>query len=168
MRLDAFVRGIGLASILPFSANCARQQLPATTTASVPMATQASPVAALSALAVASKPAMHEIRMVGDGRSYRFVPETLTVVKGDSVRFLMVSGGPHNVSFKSSGLSEHASAALADAMPDQTARLASPYFLQPGETYTIAFAGVDVGTYGFYCIPHMAMEQRGQITVVAR
>ena len=39
----------------------------------------------------------HTVRMVGDAQGYRFEPANITVKQGDAVKWVMVSGGPHNV-----------------------------------------------------------------------
>src|SRR4051812_49452866 len=40
-----------------------------------------------------------DVKMVGDDKGYRFEPADIKIKSGDAVRFTMVSGGPHNVSF---------------------------------------------------------------------
>ncbi len=110
----------------------------------------------------------HVIREIGDGTSYRFEPSALTVKQGDLVRFVVVSGGPHNVVFDRTSLAAAARVALGVGMPDQVAELAGKFVMQPGETYTISFKNVPLGSYPFFCAPHLAMDQRGVITVVGR
>src|SRR5262245_58345620 len=39
-----------------------------------------------------------EVKMIGDDKGYRFEPADLTIKTGDAVKFIMVTGGPHNVS----------------------------------------------------------------------
>src|ERR1041385_2669984 len=39
------------------------------------------------------------VQMLGDGSGYRFQPASVTAHVGDVVRFVNVSGGPHNVAF---------------------------------------------------------------------
>src|SRR5262245_54672142 len=41
----------------------------------------------------------HEVHMVGDDKGYRFEPATLTIKAGDGIKFINISGGPHNVTF---------------------------------------------------------------------
>ena len=36
---------------------------------------------------------MHEVKMVGDAKGYRFDPANFTVKQGDGVKFVVVSGG---------------------------------------------------------------------------
>ena len=40
------------------------------------------------------------MKMIGDATGYKFVPADITVKQGDAVKFVMVSGGPHNVAFQ--------------------------------------------------------------------
>lgn len=133
------------------------------------VAVGASTPAATARAASASVPIVtHVIREIGEPTGYRFEPDTVTVKQGDSVRFVMVSGGPHNVAFDRTRLSDAAHAALNIGMPDQVADLSGKFVMQPGETYTISFANVPPGRYAFWCAPHLAMNQRGVITVVPR
>lgn len=108
---------------------------------------------------------VHEVRMVQEGSAYRFRPAALTVRPGDRVRFVMVSGGPHNVAFDAERVPGPARRALAAGMPDTIAPLAGPVLTEPGAGYTVSFDGVPPGTYPFLCMPHAAMGMRGTVTV---
>ena len=105
----------------------------------------------------------HTVRMIGDGNTYKFDPATLTIKRGDAVKWVMVSGGPHNVAFQN--VPSAASAQLSANMPNQQAPLSSPMLMQPNEEYTVSFAGVPPGTYNYICTPHQAMGMKGSITV---
>ena len=105
----------------------------------------------------------HEVRMVGDDKGYRFEPAELTIKAGDGVKWVMVSGGPHNVDF-SQGAGGAANALTAN-MPNQMSPLSSPYFTNAGEAYTVSFANVPAGSYDYICTPHAAMNMKGKITV---
>jgi plastocyanin len=37
--------------------------------------------------------------------------------------------------------------------------------MNPEEAYTISFAGVPAGKYPYHCLPHLAMNMKGVITV---
>src|SRR5438105_13845293 len=39
------------------------------------------------------------VNMVGDAKGYRFEPANITVKQGDGIKFVVLSGGPHNVAF---------------------------------------------------------------------
>ncbi|MEO7520553.1 MAG: plastocyanin/azurin family copper-binding protein [Gemmatimonas sp.] len=113
----------------------------------------------------APKSTVHVVRMLGDEQGYRFEPANLTVQQGDSVRFLLVSGGPHNVAFDSTAIPAGATERLAATMPAQIAPLMGAMLLNAGETYTLSFDGMPPGAYPYQCTPHLAMNQRGIITV---
>ncbi len=54
----------------------------------------------------------HDVNMVLEGSSYKYVPEQLTIKSGDVVRFHNVSGGPHNVSLWADSIPSGAAEAL--------------------------------------------------------
>ena len=103
--------------------------------------------------------------MIGDATGYKFEPANTTVKQGDAVKFVMVSGGPHNVTFQN--VTDAAAKAQLDAnMPGQKmGELAGPMVMQPNEAYTVSFAKVPAGTYNYNCMPHAAMNMKGTITV---
>jgi plastocyanin len=106
-----------------------------------------------------AKPTTHLVRMQGG----RFAPYELAIASGDTVRFVLGSGGPHNVSFRET--KGEAAAQLRKRMgKDTIADLSSPLLIVPGETYDVVF-DVPAGSYPYWCIPHLAMGQMGSITV---
>jgi plastocyanin len=124
--------------------------------------------AAPAAGAVAAAPATgttHEVKMIGDATGYRFDPVNITAKSGDAIKFIMVSGGPHNVAFQT--IADPAVKAQMDAnMPGQHMGEASgPMVMQPNETYTISLGKIPAGKYDYVCIPHLAMNMKGSITV---
>jgi plastocyanin len=121
--------------------------------------------AALRAAAPTTPPTTHEVRMVMEGQSYRFEPAALTIHPGDRVRFVNVSGGPHNVSFDPAKVPDAAERALSAGMPNQIQALWGPLMTGANEAYTVTFTGVPAGSYEFFCMPHMSMGMRGTITV---
>lgn len=110
-------------------------------------------------------PTTHEVKMLQEGESYRFEPANLILKLGDRVRFVSVSGAPHNVAFDADSIPDAVEPALAANMPDQIAPLAGPLLLKAGDSYTISFANVPPGKYSYLCMPHMSMGMRGTITV---
>ena len=137
----------------------------AATAAAAPAAGAA---AAPAAGAVAAAPATgktHEVKMTGDATGYKFDPANITVKQGDAIKFIMVSGGPHNVAFQN--VTDAAAKAQLDAnMPGQKmGELSGPFIMQPNEAYTISFAKVPAGKYDFTCTPHAAMNMKGVVTV---
>jgi plastocyanin len=137
------------------------------TTPATPSADAGAPAAG-AAGAVAAAPATgatHEVKMIGDAKGYRFEPADLTVKQGDAVKFIMVSGGPHNVAFLN--LTDPTTKAQLNAnMPGQhMAEDSSPLLMNANEAYTISFAKIPAGKYDYDCTPHAAMGMKGTITV---
>jgi plastocyanin len=133
-------------------------------TATTPGAATTTPAAG----AVAAAPATgktHEVKMLGDATGYRFDPANLTVQQGDAIKFIMVSGAPHNVAFQN--VTDATAKAQLDAnMPGQKlGELNGPMIMAPNEAYTISFAKVPAGKYDYVCTPHAAMNMKGVITV---
>jgi len=140
----------------------------AATAATAATATPAPTTAAPAAGAAAAAPATgqtHEVKMIGDATGYKFDPANITVKQGDAVKFVMTSGGPHNVTFQN--VTNAAAKAQLDAnMPGQKmGELAGPMVMQPNEAYVISFAKVPAGKYDYICTPHAAMNMKGSITV---
>jgi plastocyanin len=106
-----------------------------------------------------------EVKMIGDASGYKFDPATLTIKQGDAVKWTVVSGPPHNVSFYADSIPSGAQNQLNANMPNPMSPLTSPLFNNPGESYTISFAGVPKGTYKYFCTPHQALGMHGQLTV---
>ncbi|HEX7019132.1 MAG TPA: plastocyanin/azurin family copper-binding protein [Gemmatimonadaceae bacterium] len=106
-----------------------------------------------------------EVKMIGDAKGYRFEPKDITIKQGDALKFVMVTGGPHNVAFDPATVPANAKAQLSANMPGQISELSSPMLMNPNEAYTISFAGVPAGKYPFHCTPHLAMGMTGTVTV---
>jgi plastocyanin len=105
-----------------------------------------------------------EVKMIGDAKGYRFEPANVTVKAGDAIKFINVSGGPHNVAFDAAAIPAAGKAQLMANMPNQTDG-GSPMMQAPNEAYTISFANVAPGAYNYHCTPHLAMGMKGVITV---
>ena len=141
---------------------------PSTDSAAAAATTGAPATGAPAAGAAAAAPATgktHEVKMTGDATGYKFDPANITVKQGDAIKFIMVSGGPHNVAFQN--VTDAAAKAQLDAnMPGQKmGELSGPMVMQPNEAYTISFAKVPAGKYDFICTPHAAMNMKGIVTV---
>jgi len=104
-----------------------------------------------------------EVKMIGDGTTYKFDPADVTIKQGDGIKWVMVSGGPHNVAFIDTP--DAAKAQLSANMPQQMKDLTSPMMMTPNETYIVSFANVPAGVYNYHCEPHAAMGMKGKITV---
>lgn len=107
----------------------------------------------------------HEIKMVGDATTYKYDPAEITIKAGDGIKFIMVSGGPHNVAFDASLLPEAVKPQLMANMAEQITELSGKFLTTAGEFYTVSFAGIAPGTYEFFCTPHLAMNMKGKVTV---
>ena len=110
--------------------------------------------------------AVVEVKMTGTGTTAAFEPTALTIAPGTTVRFVNVSGGPHNVAFWADSIPAGAAAVLNAAMTGRTmGDLSSLMVTQPNETYDISFANAPAGAYKTYCLPHLAMGMKMTITV---
>ncbi len=107
----------------------------------------------------------HTVNMVGDAQGYRFDPANITVKQGDAIKFVMVSGGPHNVAFEEASIPAAGKAQLAANIPNSPAPLQSEMVMNPDQNITISFANVAPGTYNYNCTPHLAMGMKGVVTV---
>jgi plastocyanin len=105
------------------------------------------------------------VQMLGDGAGYRFRPARVTARVGDVVRFVNVSGGPHNVAFWDDSIPAGSAAALQRNMPNAN-DLSGPMLSDAKETYTVSLAGLRPGTYRYYCQPHLAVNMVGRIAVL--
>ncbi|HET7464005.1 MAG TPA: plastocyanin/azurin family copper-binding protein [Longimicrobium sp.] len=112
----------------------------------------------------AQQPTVHTVRMLVEGGVPRFDPATVTIKPGDQVRFVNVSGGPHNVSFDAATLPQGMDHVMEHAMPDQIQPLWGKLLVDPNESYTISFAGARPGRYPVFCVPHMYDKHGGTET----
>ena len=103
----------------------------------------------------ATPPRVHEVRMVMTGGTARYEPATLTISPGDEVRFINVSGGPHNVAFDRATIPADVKPVLSSHMANQIDELWGPLMSAPNASYTVSFAGVRPGRYSYFCVPHM-------------
>lgn len=113
----------------------------------------------------AALPKTVDVQMIGDATGYRFAPATITIQRGDKVRFTLVSGPPHNVVFWSDSIPKGAAAVLTKGMPQTVDKLTGPFFLKTGDTYVVSFAGAPAGRYRYNCTPHLALGMTATIVV---
>jgi plastocyanin len=107
-----------------------------------------------------------EVKMIGDGNTYKFDPADLTIKAGDGIKFTVVSTPPHNVAFDPAVVPADVKGQLGANMgPNQIGELSSALLLNVGDAVTISFAGVKPGKYDFHCTPHIAMNMKGSVTV---
>jgi plastocyanin len=106
------------------------------------------------------------VNMVGDAKGYRFEPSNITVKQGDGIKFVVVSGGPHNVAFDPATIPADVKSQLdANMGTDKMGELSSNMKMNPGESVTVSFANIKPGQYPFHCTPHLALGMKGTITV---
>ena len=141
---------------------CGGGNKPATSQAQA--ATPAAPAAAT--LSPAAPAAIVEVKMTGDGTTKAaFEPATLSIATGTTVRFINVSGGPHDIAFWADSVPKGGAAALKKGMANQMSDLMGPFLQQPNEKYDVSFAGAPAGVYRGYCLPHLALAMKIAITV---
>src|SRR6202011_2383867 len=106
------------------------------------------------------------VNMVGDAKGYRFEPANFTIKQGDGIKFVVVSGGPHNVAFDPATIPADTKAQLdANMGTDKMGELSSAMKMNPGESITVSFGKIKPGQYPYHCTPHLALGMKGVITV---
>lgn len=95
-----------------------------------------------------------EVKMGSDSGLLAFVPQKITICKGDSVTWINNKGGPHNVVFDEDGIPAGVSQE-AISMEDQLG--------EEGDTFTRKFE--TAGAYDYYCEPHRGAGMNGVLTV---
>lgn len=137
-----------------------------TTSTATTTTTQPGPSTSGTGTMAAITGATKTVNMVGDAKGYRFEPANVTIKQGDGVKFVVVSGGPHNVAFDPATIPSDVKAQLdANMGTDKMGELSSNMKMNPGESVTISFANVKPGQYPFHCTPHLALNMKGVITV---
>jgi plastocyanin len=122
------------------------------------------PAAAVAA--VPAGPDTTTINMVVEGGTvYKFVPADVTVKPNSALKFVAVSGNPHNVAFFPSELPADVKAQLMANMTEQTAELQGPTMMTPNQVYVVSLGGVKAGKYNFDCPLHKAFNMKGSVTV---
>jgi len=146
------------------NAAAASATTPAATTPAATTPTTGTPAAGAMAAAPATGKT-YEVKMIGDASGYKFEPANTTIKQGDAVKFIMVSGGPHNVAFQNVTDAAAKSQLDANMQGAKMGELSSQMLMAPNEAYVVSFAKVPAGTYNFVCTPHQAMNMKGAITV---
>jgi plastocyanin len=136
-----------------------------TTTTASTSATTPAPAGGAVAMAPITG-AIKTVNMVGDAKGYRFEPANFTIKQGDGVKFVVVSMGPHNVAFDPATIPADQKAQLdANMGTDKMGELSSNMKMNPGDAITISFAKIKPGQYPYHCVPHLALNMKGVITV---
>jgi plastocyanin len=133
-----------------------------TTTTTTPAGSSTSGAATIAPVTGATK----TVNMVGDAKGYRFEPANFTVKQGDAVKFVVVSGGPHNVAFDPATIPADVKGQLdANMGTDKMGELSSNMKMNAGESITVSFGNIKPGQYPYHCTPHLALNMKGVITV---
>lgn len=89
--------------------------------------------------------------------SFRFEPAEVSVLQGDTVRFVQTSNMPHNVEFTSTPKGSKLGAAKV-----------GPYLAVVNQTYDVVIdARFPPGQYKYICAPHVSLGMKGTISVAA-
>ena len=107
--------------------------------------------------------ATHDVNMVLEGSSYKYVPDQLTVGPNDVIRYHNKSGGPHNVAFWADSIPSGAASHIV--VPDPMAPLSSKLVVAPDEVIEVKLNGAPKGDYKYYCTPHLALGMKAKLTV---
>lgn len=138
-----------------------------TAAAATPAATSDTGAGAAGAVAAAPVTGKTvEVKMVMDDPSHpKFEPADITIHEGDAVKWVVVSGTPHNVVFDSAQAPAAVKAQLAANMPEPMQPLSGKFLMSPGESYTVSFGKIPPGKYYYYCLPHDMLGMHGTVTV---
>lgn len=107
-----------------------------------------------------------EVKMTGNGSTTAaYEPSSITIAPGTTVRFVNVSGGPHNIAFWQDSIPAGAATALNANMKNTVDNLSGAFLTQPNESYDVSFANAPTGTYKGYCTPHLTLGMKITIRV---
>jgi plastocyanin len=168
MRFNGFVITVGAIAL---SACAGGEKKPADTThvavdttATTTTNTSSTPAGSSTMAPITGKTI--EVKMVGDAKGYRFEPANFTVKQGDGVKFVVVTGGPHNVAFDPATIPSDVKGQLdANMGTDKMGELSSNMKMNAGESVTVSFGNIKPGQYPYHCVPHLALNMKGVITV---
>lgn len=108
--------------------------------------------------------AIIEVKMIGDGAGYRFEPQHVTARQGDGVKFVVISGGPHEIAFDLDAVPQDSRDRLQWNMPNGT-NGRSPLLVAENETWTVSLGGLKPGRYPFVSTPRLPQGMKGEIEV---
>ena len=105
----------------------------------------------------------HDVDMVLEGSSYKYVPDQLTIGPNDVIRYHNKSGGPHNVAFWEDSIPKGAASHIV--VPEPMAPLSSKLAVAPDEVLEVKFNDAPKGEYKYHCTPHLALGMKARLTV---
>ncbi|HEX4936427.1 MAG TPA: plastocyanin/azurin family copper-binding protein [Gemmatimonadaceae bacterium] len=108
--------------------------------------------------------AIIEVKMIGDAAGYRFEPAHVTAKPGDGIKFVVVSGGPHEVAFELEKIPQATKTQFLMNMPNG-ANGRSPLLAAPRETWTLSLTGLQPGLYPFYSTPRLPQGMKGELEI---
>jgi plastocyanin len=118
-----------------------------------------------TAAAPAATGTVHEVKMELRDGQYIYDPVQLTIKVGDTVRWINISGGPHNVAFYQDKIPAGAADVLNAAMADRLGPLNGPLMTDSLAAYQMSFAGAPAGKYDYFCLPHEALGMKASLTL---
>ena len=109
----------------------------------------------------------HTVRLTGEVSNghFRFSPARVTVQRGDTLVFMVESGGPHALGVDPAGVSPPLRAAWNRALPRRTGALRGP-LIRAGQPYAIVVPReMEPGKYTFFCLAHRAYDMKLELDV---
>lgn len=101
----------------------------------------------------------HRITLEGADGEYRMVPDEIEAGAGDTLVFLIKTGGPHALGIDPTGMNAAAREAWNRALPRRVGVLRGP-LLRNDDTYQVVIPrGIPNGKYRIFCSPHRAYDE---------
>lgn len=100
----------------------------------------------------------YTVKMGSDTGQLKFVPETLEIKSGDTVKWVINQVPPHNAVFESDKV-PNGDKALAGKISHKKLLFAK------GDSYETTFSDAPAGSYPYYCEPHRGAGMVGKIIV---
>ncbi len=100
--------------------------------------------------------------MRGTATGFFFEPKEITVRRGDTVRWKLIDGAPHNVSFLNQPMPDGAKLIL-----ENKGKLIGAFLQIPGQSADITFDDkYPLGDYTYVCDPHAPLGMKATIKLV--
>ncbi len=108
--------------------------------------------------------AIIEVKMIGDAKGFRFEPSHVTAKPGDAVKFVLISGGPHEIAFDLDQVPSQSRSQLQINMPNST-NGKSPLLSGAKEAWTVSLGALMPGRYPFVSTPRLPQGMKGEIEI---